>query len=139
MDEIGLEHDRLRGAEHNYEKLLGVAELIRDLKKTYDHIVLGVHTVISKHNVHRIPEIARQARATFQPDSYITEVAENRVELKTIDKDITPDSGGLPTGGRDAQGYIRANRVDAPVARLSSLFASSTTISPRRSSKRSAR
>jgi len=118
VDEIGLEHDRLRGAEHNYEKLLGVAELIRDLKKTYDHVVLGVHTVISKHNVHRIPEIARQARATFQPDSYITEVAENRVELKTIDKDITPDPADYRRAVATLKEYIRANRSRLPVARL---------------------
>jgi MoaA/NifB/PqqE/SkfB family radical SAM enzyme len=118
VDEIGLEHDRLRGAEHNYEKLLGVAELIRDLKRTYDHIVLGVHTVISKHNVHRIPEIALQARATFQPDSYITEVAENRVELKTIDKDITPDPSDYRRAVATLKDYIRANRSRHPVARL---------------------
>jgi MoaA/NifB/PqqE/SkfB family radical SAM enzyme len=118
VDEIGAEHDRLRGAPNNYEKLLGVADLIRDLKKTYDHIVLGVHTVISKHNVHRIPEIARQARATFQPDSYITEVAENRVELKTIEKDITPDPADYRRAVATLKEYIRANRSKLPVARL---------------------
>ena len=118
VDEIGEEHDRLRGADRNYEKLLLVADLIKDLKKTYDHIVLGVHTVISKHNVHRIPEIARQARATFQPDSYITEVAENRVELKTIDKDITPSADEYRRAVSTLKEYIRANRSKLPVARL---------------------
>ena len=54
VDEIGDAHDRIRGAEHNFEKLQGVAELIHDLKKTYPHVVLGVHTVISKLNVDRI-------------------------------------------------------------------------------------
>jgi MoaA/NifB/PqqE/SkfB family radical SAM enzyme len=118
VDEIGEEHDRLRGADRNYEKLLLVADLIKDLKKTYDHIVLGVHTVISKHNVHRIPEIARQARATFQPDSYITEVAENRVELKTIDKDITPSAEEYRRAVTTLKDYIRTNRSKHPVARL---------------------
>src|SRR3984957_6004139 len=90
VDEIGAAHDEIRGADRNFEKLQGVAGLIHDLKKTYPHVVLGVHTVISKLNVHRIPEIERQARAIFRPDSYIAEVAENRVELKTMNKDIAP-------------------------------------------------
>ncbi len=118
VDEIGEEHDRLRGADRNYEKLLLVSDLIKDLKKTYDHIVLGVHTVISKHNVDRIPEIARQARATFQPDSYITEVAENRVELKTMDKSITPSAAEYRRAVATLKDYIRENRSKHPVARL---------------------
>jgi MoaA/NifB/PqqE/SkfB family radical SAM enzyme len=118
VDEIGEEHDRLRGAPRNYEKMLGVAELIRDLKKTYDHITMGVHTVISKHNVQRIPEIEREARATFQPDSYITEVAENRVELKTIDKDITPDPADYRRAVAHLKNAVTARRSLHPLARL---------------------
>jgi MoaA/NifB/PqqE/SkfB family radical SAM enzyme len=118
VDDIGEEHDRLRGAPDNYKKLLGVAELIRDLKKTYDHIVMGVHTVISKHNVHRIAEIEREARRVFQPDSYITEVAENRVELKTMDKDITPDPASYRRAAMHLQSSIRERRALHPVARL---------------------
>ena len=118
VDEIGEEHDRLRGAPHNWEKLIGVAALIRDLQKTYDHIVMGVHTVISKHNVHRIPEIERAARAQFQPDSYITEVAENRVELKTMHKDITPDPADYRRAAAHLKTTIAARRTLHPVSRL---------------------
>lgn len=118
VDEIGAEHDRLRGADRNWEKLLGVAELIHDLKKTYDHVVLGVHTVISKHNVHRIPEIARVARETFRPDSYITEVAENRVELKTMDKSIAPSTSDYRRAVAHLKQTINDRRSWKPVARL---------------------
>lgn len=118
VDEIGTEHDRLRGAPGNFEKLLNVAELIRDLKKTYDHVVLGVHSVISKHNVARIPEIEREARAIFRPDSYIAEVAENRVELKTMEKDITPSPADYRRAVEHLRNTIRANRSSHPVARL---------------------
>jgi MoaA/NifB/PqqE/SkfB family radical SAM enzyme len=118
VDEIGEEHDRLRGADRNFEKLLLVSSLIHDLKKTYDHVVLGVHTVISKFNVKRIPEIEREARAIFRPDSYITEVAENRVELKTIEKDITPDPADYRRAIEHLRNTIRANRSSHPVARL---------------------
>lgn len=118
VDEIGTEHDRLRGAPGNWDKLLGIAELIRDLKRTYPHVVLGVHTVISQYNVHRIPEIEADARRIFQPDSYITEVAENRVELKTMDKHITPDPAHYRRAIAHLKNTIRANRSKVPVARL---------------------
>jgi MoaA/NifB/PqqE/SkfB family radical SAM enzyme len=118
VDEIGEEHDRIRGAERNFEKLELVAGLIHDLKKTYGHVVLGVHTVISRLNVHRIPEIEREARAIFRPDSYIAEVAENRVELKTMDKDITPDPADFRRAVGHLRNVIRSNRSTHPVARL---------------------
>ncbi len=118
VDEIGLAHDRLRGADRNFEKLKAVAELIHDLKKTYAHVVLGVHTVISKFNVARIPDIEREARALFRPDSYIAEVAENRVELKTMDKDITPDPASYRRAVAHLSQAIRAHRSTHPVARL---------------------
>jgi MoaA/NifB/PqqE/SkfB family radical SAM enzyme len=118
VDEIGPAHDAIRGAPRNFEKLIAVAELIHDLKRTYPHVVLGVHTVISKLNVDRIPDIAREARAIFRPDSYITEVAENRVELKTMHKDITPDPGDYRRAVRHLQNAIREGRSLHPVARL---------------------
>jgi MoaA/NifB/PqqE/SkfB family radical SAM enzyme len=118
VDEIGEAHDRIRGAERNFEKLRLVAELIHDLKKTYPHVVLGVHTVISRLNVGRIPAIEREARAIFRPDSYIAEVAENRVELKTMDKHITPDVADYRRAVAHLQQAIRAHRSSHPVARL---------------------
>jgi MoaA/NifB/PqqE/SkfB family radical SAM enzyme len=118
VDEIGEAHDRIRGAERNFEKLQLVADLIHDLKKTYPHVVLGVHTVISKLNVDRIPAIEREARAIFRPDSYIAEVAENRVELKTMEKDITPDPADFRRAVGHLRNVIREHRSTHPVARL---------------------
>jgi MoaA/NifB/PqqE/SkfB family radical SAM enzyme len=118
VDEIGTAHDEIRGADRNFEKLNLVADLIHDLKKTYPHIVLGVHTVISKRNVHRIQEIEREARRIFRPDSYIAEVAENRVELKTIGKDIAPSPSEYRRAVAHLQNAIRRHRSPHPVARL---------------------
>jgi MoaA/NifB/PqqE/SkfB family radical SAM enzyme len=118
VDEIGEAHDRIRGARGNFEKLKDVAGLIVDLRKTYAHVVLGVHTVISKHNVHRIADIEREARAIFRPDSYIAEVAEKRVELRNLDKDITPDTAAYRRAVAHLRGAIRAHRSEHPVARL---------------------
>jgi MoaA/NifB/PqqE/SkfB family radical SAM enzyme len=118
VDEIGDAHDRIRGADRNFEKLKLVADLIHDLKKSYPHVVLGVHTVISKLNVTRIAEIEREARAIFRPDSYIAEVAENRVELDTMHKDITPDPADFRRAVAHLSASIRARRSTHAVARL---------------------
>jgi len=118
VDEIGAAHDEIRGADRNFEKLQLASGLIHDLKKTYPHVVLGVHTVISKRNVHRIPDIEREARAIFRPDSYIAEVAENRVELKTMDKDITPTTQDFRRAIDHLRNVIGEHRSTHPVARL---------------------
>jgi MoaA/NifB/PqqE/SkfB family radical SAM enzyme len=118
VDEIGPAHDAIRGATRNFEKVQLAAGLIHDLKKTYPHVVLGVHTVISKRNVHRIPDIEREARAIFRPDSYIAEVAENRVELKTMDEDITPTVPDFRRAIGHLGDAIRRKRSMHPVARL---------------------
>jgi MoaA/NifB/PqqE/SkfB family radical SAM enzyme len=118
VDEIGDAHDRIRGADRNFEKLKLVAELIHDLKRTYPHVVLGVHTVISKLNVGRVAEIEREARSIFHPDSYIAEVAENRVELGTMDKDIAPDPADFRRAVEHLSSSIRSRRSSIAVARL---------------------
>jgi MoaA/NifB/PqqE/SkfB family radical SAM enzyme len=118
VDGIGDEHDEIRGAPGNFQKLEQVAALIHDLKKTYPHVLLGVHTVVSKFNVKRIPAIERDARARFRPDSYITEVAENRVELATMEKDIAPTVDEYRTATEHLRASIRAHRSVNPVARL---------------------
>jgi MoaA/NifB/PqqE/SkfB family radical SAM enzyme len=118
VDEIGAAHDAIRGAARNFEKLQLVAGLIHDLKKTYEHVVFGVHTVISKLNVHRIPDIEHEARAIFAPDSYIAEVAENRVELQTMDKDITPGAADFRRAIEHLRNVIGEHRSTHPVARL---------------------
>ena len=118
VDEMGEAHDRIRGAVGNFEKLKLVAGLIHDLKKTYRHVVLGVHTVISKLNVARIPAIEREARRIFRPDSYIAEIAENRVELETMGKDIAPDIADFRRATTHLRNVIGAHRSTHPVARL---------------------
>jgi len=118
VDEVGEAHDRIRGAPGNFAKLLTVAQFIRDLKRSYSHIVFGVHTVISTANVGRMAGIERELRQLFAPDSYITEVAEKRVELATMERDITPS----PAAYREAVAHLRqgiaAQRSWRPLARL---------------------
>jgi hypothetical protein len=54
-------------------------------------MTLGIHTVISRYNQDRVPEIYAYMRR-LEPDSYITEVAEEREELGTMGEDIAPST-----------------------------------------------
>lgn len=48
--------------------------------------------MISQFNQDKIKDIASYVYTHLQPDSYITEIAEKRVELGNLDEDITPDT-----------------------------------------------
>ena len=88
LDGIEEKHDQIRCVKNNYEKTMKTYKALRQLD--YPNFELGIHTVISRFNVDKIPEIYKHFQ-TFQADSYITEIAEERVELDTIGAGITPD------------------------------------------------
>jgi MoaA/NifB/PqqE/SkfB family radical SAM enzyme len=87
MDGVGKQHDEIRGVRGNFERAIKTYEALRSLNR--DNFELGIHSVISVFNVHEIPSIHGKLRE-LNPDSYITEIAEERVELDTVDADITP-------------------------------------------------
>jgi MoaA/NifB/PqqE/SkfB family radical SAM enzyme len=88
IDEIGDKHDFIRGIPGSYQKAV---ETFKTLKKLpVPNLSVGIHTVISRFNVERIPEIYEELRK-LKPDSYITEIAEEREELCTIGSEITPN------------------------------------------------
>jgi MoaA/NifB/PqqE/SkfB family radical SAM enzyme len=87
IDEIGDKHDEIRSVPGNYDKAVETVSALKALRMP--NLSVGIHTVISKFNVTRIPEIYMHLRS-LEPDSYITEIAEERVELDTIGADITP-------------------------------------------------
>ena len=90
MDGVGNEHDEIRGVSGNYEKTIKTYRALKEIQRSgARNLSLGIHTVISRFNVESIPEVVPEL-LSLDPDSYITEVAENRVELKTVDLDITP-------------------------------------------------
>ncbi len=88
MDEIEERNDDIRGVKGSYDKALKTFLALKSMN--LPKLSVGIHTVISKFNVVRIPEIY-QSLKKFCPDSYITEIAEERVELDTIELDITPE------------------------------------------------
>ena len=117
IDDVGERHDEIRGAARNFQKILRTYELIKELKKEYRHITLGIHTVISKFNVERIPEIYEELKK-LEPDSYITEIAEERVELGTTAKDISPTPEQYDRAADFLMDRMRQKRTRHPVGRL---------------------
>lgn len=88
IDGIDEKHDDIRGIPGNYEKVIDTYKKLKSLNAK--NLSIGIHTVISKLNVAGFSGIANKLMQ-MQPDSYITEIAEKRNELDTIESDITPD------------------------------------------------
>ena len=88
LDGVGEQHDRIRGVKGNFEKFEKNYRALRELK--LPNLTIGVHSVISKFNVDTAPQLFDYA-FSIGADSYITEIAEPRVELDTVGLEITPD------------------------------------------------
>lgn len=89
LDGIGDEHDDIRGVEGNWSLSMETWRRLKELQQHHKNLVLTVHTVISRFNAQRFLAIQEEL-AFLEPDSYITEVAEERVELDTMGWGITP-------------------------------------------------
>ena len=81
LDGLGSQHDEIRNVPGNWERAMNTYRTLRDLD--YANLTLSIHTVISRFNVADIPTIYQGLQA-LEPDSYITEIAEERVELDTM-------------------------------------------------------
>lgn len=90
LDGIGLQHNEIRGVANNWARSMRTWASLKELQKTYSNLTLGIHTVISNFNVHAFPELCDYVQRELKPDSYITEIAEERVELDTVGLGITP-------------------------------------------------
>jgi MoaA/NifB/PqqE/SkfB family radical SAM enzyme len=87
LDGVGEKHDSIRGVPGNFEKFERNYRALRELD--CPNLTIGVHSVISRFNVRDTPELFEYALG-LGADSYITEIAEQRVELDTVGLDITP-------------------------------------------------
>jgi MoaA/NifB/PqqE/SkfB family radical SAM enzyme len=87
IDGIEDQHDQIRNVPGNYKKVVSTFQKLKALP--CKNLSVGIHTVISKFNVETFPAIANLLMQ-YHPDSYITEIAEERVELGTMGADITP-------------------------------------------------
>ena len=90
LDGVGCKHDEIRGVRNNWSHAMATYSALKELKKQYKHLTVGIHTVISNFNVDLFAELCEYVQRELKPDSYITEIAEERVELDTVGLGITP-------------------------------------------------
>ena len=90
LDGIGERHDAIRGVPGNYARLVETYAGLRQIRSP--NLTLGLHTVISRFNLDDFLPLLHHVRQNLCPDSYITEVAEERVELDTVGLDIAPSA-----------------------------------------------
>jgi MoaA/NifB/PqqE/SkfB family radical SAM enzyme len=90
LDGVGEVHDEVRGVPNNWRRAMSTYRQLKDLKSTYKNLTLGVHTVISNFNLDNFPELCKFVQEELRPDSHISEIAEERVELDTVGLGITP-------------------------------------------------
>ncbi len=90
LDNIGKEHDKIRGVPGNWKKLLETVKVVRKLQKKYGYPNLCFHTVVSKWNIDDVPKIYDYVVKKLKPDVYIMEPSELRYELGTINTNILP-------------------------------------------------
>ena len=89
IDEIGERHDEIRNVKKNF---IRVTETFNRLKKlSLPNLTVVIHTVISMYNVKNFQKVYEELNK-LKPDSYITEIAEERVELGTIGREISPST-----------------------------------------------
>jgi MoaA/NifB/PqqE/SkfB family radical SAM enzyme len=87
FDEIGERHDEIRNVKDNFVKAKQTFTRLKALHLS--NLTVGMHTVISRFNVNNFERIYEELNL-MEPDSYITEIAEERVELGNAGRDITP-------------------------------------------------
>jgi MoaA/NifB/PqqE/SkfB family radical SAM enzyme len=90
LDGVGDQHDRLRGVPGNFAKFEKSYQALKRLR--CPNLSIGIHSVISTFNVDDVASLYDYA-FNLEPDSYITEIAEERVELDTVGLEITPSLG----------------------------------------------
>jgi MoaA/NifB/PqqE/SkfB family radical SAM enzyme len=89
LDGVGEVHDYIRGIPGNFEKFEANFAALRELSRSLPNLNLGIHSVLSNYNIDHAGRLFDYAFSR-KPDSYITEIAEQRVELDTVGLPITP-------------------------------------------------
>jgi MoaA/NifB/PqqE/SkfB family radical SAM enzyme len=93
LDGVGARHDEIRNVPGNFERAMQTYRGLVEAAASDDapNLTVGLHTVISVYNLEAFDEVYALARE-LEPDSYVTEIAEERVELGTVGSGITPSA-----------------------------------------------
>ena len=89
VDGVAGVHDHVRGVNGNFEKCLETVNGLLSLREKYPRLRVGVHTVVSTYTIDTLEETVNFFKAA-QLDNHISEIAEERFELGTIGRMITP-------------------------------------------------
>jgi MoaA/NifB/PqqE/SkfB family radical SAM enzyme len=109
LDAVGERNDVIRGYRKDYELATETFRRLKELRAP--NLTVGIHSVISTHNVHDFPVIAAQLMS-LKPDHYIAEPAEERVELQTIGTGITPKPEDFDRAIGHLESSLRERRGD---------------------------
>ena len=115
LDGIGEAHNNIRGIPGNWDKVIKTYTSLRDIDSP--NLEIGIHSVISIYNTSSIPEIYEYVNTSLMPDFYITEIAEERVELDTKGAAITPSQEDYAA----AVDYISKKLLEKRVTRTSKI------------------
>ena len=118
LDGWGQQHDWIRNVPGNFQRAMETYRRLRGL--TAPNFTLGIHSVISRYNVDAIPALCEHVRA-LAPDSYVTEIAEERVELGTIGSGITPSLEEYARAIQHVRAWSRETHLRG-VARVAQAF-----------------
>jgi MoaA/NifB/PqqE/SkfB family radical SAM enzyme len=121
LDGVGEKHDQVRGVKGNFERAMRTYAGLKALKERYKNFTLGVHTVISNFNIDEFDNIHKFVREDLKPDQFISEIAEERVELDTVGMGITPPYEKYKPVIERLQEDIRAEHAQG-VARITQAF-----------------
>lgn len=90
LDAVGMKHNEIRGVRDNWARAMNTYAGLKQLKSRYKNLTVGVHSVISTFSIDSFAELCEYVQRELKPDSFITEIAEERVELDTVGCGITP-------------------------------------------------
>lgn len=89
VDAIDVMHDYVRGVKGNFQKCMQTLDGLLRLRERYPNLRVGVHTVVSTYTIDHIRQTVDFFR-NMPLDNHISEIAEERFELGTVGRDITP-------------------------------------------------
>jgi len=84
LDGIGADHDKIRGVEGNFEKLLETHDCLVKIREKNKNFYLDAGTTISKKNLNKLPQIIDYVNKNLKLDNFLHEIADTRAELFNI-------------------------------------------------------
>jgi MoaA/NifB/PqqE/SkfB family radical SAM enzyme len=107
IDGLGKDHDRIRGVPGNFKKAKKTWQLLSKIRSK--NLELKIHTVISRFNVKKIPQILEEIKKEFHSPEIITEIAEERQEMKNFGQKITPSQEDYAQAIEAVKTYIKSS------------------------------